>query len=69
MTSRRDTSNGTRTAPRFFTVGDIADLLDVSTRSVRRWIKSGDLRVHRFGAAVRISESDLKAFASARRDG
>jgi hypothetical protein len=37
-------------SPRFFTVSDIANCLDVAPRSVWRWIKSGDLPVHRFGA-------------------
>jgi excisionase family DNA binding protein len=70
MTNKRDNShNAARTGtPRFFTISDVAEFFDVSTRSVRRWIKSGDLAVHRFGAAVRISESDLRAFAAAHRE-
>jgi excisionase family DNA binding protein len=68
MTSRRD--NHPARAPRFFTISYIAEFFDVSVRSVRRWVKSGDLPVHRFGArAVRVSESDLKAFAAAHREG
>jgi excisionase family DNA binding protein len=70
MTGKRDNGHGSvRAALRFFTVSDVAEFLDVSTRTVRRWIKSGDLPAHRFGAAVRISETDLRAFAAARRDG
>jgi excisionase family DNA binding protein len=56
-------------APRFFTISDIAEFLDVSPRSVRRWIKSGELPVHRFGAAVRIAERDLLAFVAVHREG
>jgi excisionase family DNA binding protein len=67
MTSKRDGS--IRAALRFFTVSEVADFLDVSNRSVRRWIKSGELPAHRFGVAVRISEIDLRAFAAARRNG
>lgn len=52
---------------RFFTIAQVADRLDVSTRTVRRWIKSGDLLVHRFSRVVRIAESDLKAFLAAHR--
>ena len=36
--------------------------MEVSIRTVRRWIKSGELVAHHFGTAVRIAESDLKAF-------
>jgi excisionase family DNA binding protein len=52
----------TKPTARFYTVAQIADLLAVSPRSVRRWISSGDLRTHRFGRQVRISEADLRAF-------
>jgi excisionase family DNA binding protein len=71
MTNKRDSShNASRTAtPRFFTISDVADFFDVSARSVRRWIKSGDLPVHRFGTVVRISDIDLRAFAATHREG
>ena len=55
--------------PKFFTTDQIAECLDVSPRTVRRWIKSGDLPVHRFGAAARISEVDLRAFLAIHREG
>jgi excisionase family DNA binding protein len=41
--------------------------VEVSVRTVRRWIKRGDLVAHRFGTAVRIAESDLKAFLAQHR--
>jgi excisionase family DNA binding protein len=47
---------------KFYTVHQVAGVLAVSTRSVRRWIAQKKLVVHQFGAAVRIAESDLKAF-------
>jgi excisionase family DNA binding protein len=53
---------------KFFTINEVAELLVVSPRTVRRWIKGGDLVAHRFGTAVRIAESDLKAFIAHRRD-
>ena len=53
---------------RFFTVAAVAEFIDVSVRTVRRWIKSGDLVAHHFGTAVRIAESDLKAFIARHRD-
>jgi excisionase family DNA binding protein len=56
-----------RRVPRFFTINDIAQCLGVSTRTVRRWIKSGALVAHRFGVIVRISEPDFAAFLAVRR--
>lgn len=53
---------------RFFTVAEVAERLRVATRTVRRWIKSGDLVAHRRGRVVRIAESDLKAFLARHRD-
>lgn len=52
----------------FLTIADVAERLNVSTKTVARRINSGDLPAHRFGPrTVRISESDLKAFAALRR--
>jgi excisionase family DNA binding protein len=47
---------------RFLTIDEVAEHLVVSTRSVKRWIDCGDLRVHRFGRLVRIAEEDLARF-------
>ena len=52
---------------KFFTTTEVAERLGVATRTVRRWIKSGDLVVHRFGGVVRIAEGDLRAFLAAHR--
>lgn len=48
-------------------VRDVADRIRMSEKSVRRFIEAGELRAHRFGAAIRISEDDLAAFTAARR--
>jgi excisionase family DNA binding protein len=56
------TRRAARSATRFFRISDVADCLEVSTRSVRRWIKSGALPVHRINGVVRISEADFAAF-------
>jgi len=53
---------------RFFTVGDIALQLNVSPRTVHRWIANRQLVVHRIGRSVRVSEADLKAFLAVHRD-
>jgi excisionase family DNA binding protein len=47
---------------KFFTIPEVAECLNVSTRTVRRWIKRGELIAHRLGGVVRIAESDLRAF-------
>ena len=53
---------------RLFTIAEVAERLDVAERTIRRWIKSGDLVAHRFGRVVRIAELDLRDFLAARRD-
>ena len=52
---------------KFHTLNEVADLLEVSTRTVRRSIDRNELVAHYFGSAVRISESDLKAFIDQHR--
>lgn len=54
--------------PALFSVPEVADLLKVSTKTVRRWINQGDLAVHRLGRQIRISEPDLVAFIRTRRE-
>ena len=46
----------------FLTVAMVAEALNVSERSVRRWLSEEKLSVHKFGRAVRISKSDLEEF-------
>ena len=68
MRNQRDNGRSSvRPALQFFTISDVADFLGVSERSVRRWIKLGDLPAHRFGAAERIAEADLRAYVSTHR--
>ena len=57
----------TKPLARFYTIARVADLLVVSTRSVRRWIAKGELLAHKFGRQIRISELDLRAFVEWRR--
>jgi len=48
--------------PLFLAVGEIAERLRVSTKTVRRWIERGELRAHRLGRQLRVSDQDLSAF-------
>ena len=50
------------------TVPQTAEHLQVSEKTIRRWIKSGDLIAHRLGRQLRISESDLRDFIRMRRE-
>lgn len=52
----------------FYTVAEVAALLKVSLKTVRRRIDQGDLPVHRIGRQIRISQPDLAAFVRARRE-
>ncbi len=52
----------------FWTIRGVAEHLEVSERTVLRWIDSGDLVAHRFGRSVRISDHDLRAFLAQHRD-
>nr|WP_237180370.1 helix-turn-helix domain-containing protein [Roseomonas haemaphysalidis] len=52
---------------RLLSVVEVATRLAVSTKTVRRSITQGDLRVHRLGRQIRISEEDLQAFLARHR--
>lgn len=49
------------------TVADVAEILNVSERHVRREISVKKLSAHRFGRAVRISEDDLRSYITRAR--
>ena len=56
------------TDERMLTVAEIVELLQVHEQTVRRWIKSGELRAIILGrkSGYRVRESDLRAFLEAR---
>ncbi|NJC41699.1 excisionase family DNA binding protein [Brevundimonas alba] len=60
-------ANAIPALPKFFTVRDVADILTVSDKTVRRLIASGDLPHHKVGRQVRISQRDFRDFVSLRR--
>ena len=57
------------TLPRLLTLKQTADHLQVSVKTVRRWIDAGDLIAHRLGRSLRVGESDLQTFIRMRRNG
>ena len=51
---------------RFLTVAEVAGLMRVSTMTVYRLIKAGDLAAVRVGKSYRIKEDDVDRFLSKR---
>jgi excisionase family DNA binding protein len=46
---------------KYYTVQEVADILNVSPRTVRRWVRSKVVESYKFGAARRIASSGLQA--------
>jgi excisionase family DNA binding protein len=55
------------TAP-FFTERSLAAYLAVSDRTIRNWIRRGELPSYKLGAARRIDPSDVEDFLACHRD-
>ena len=52
----------------FFTERTLADYLAVSDRTIRNWIRRGELPSYKLGASRRIDPADVDAFLAERRD-
>ena len=52
----------------FISVVEVARRCDVSTRTVRRWIRARELPVYRLGRQLRIRAQDLEIFLKLRRE-
>jgi excisionase family DNA binding protein len=52
----------------FFTERSLASYLAVSDRTVRNWIRRGDLPSYKLGASRRIDPADVAAFLEQRRE-
>ncbi len=50
----------------FMTIQEVADLLKVSTATVRTWIKNEELRAVKLEREFRIAKVDLQRFVDAR---
>ena len=48
--------------PRYFTPAQVAEMLQVTQRTVYSWLSTGQLTSKKFGGQWRISESDLMKF-------
>ena len=56
-----------RAEVRLLTIPDVAEFCRVSERTVRRWIKAGELPAIRLGRQWRIAKKDLERFLSDHR--
>ena len=54
--------------PRYHAINTVAEAIDVSSRTVRRWIANGDLVATRIHGVVRIADDDLRAFLALHRE-
>lgn len=57
----------TQTSPELLTIKDVAALLQVSIKQVRRIIESGELTYYRIGRLYRVAPHDVDAFLALRR--
>jgi excisionase family DNA binding protein len=58
-----------RALPKYYAITAVAEALDVSARTVRRWIANGDLIAHRVDRVVRVADTDLRTFLALHREG
>jgi excisionase family DNA binding protein len=56
------TSSERKRPQEFYTIAEIAERWRVSVRHVRRQIENGNLKVTRFGKAVRVSAANLALY-------
>jgi excisionase family DNA binding protein len=53
--------------PPMLSVADVAERLQLCTRTIRRAIETGELHVHQIGRRYRVAEDDLMLFIVTRR--
>jgi excisionase family DNA binding protein len=58
----------TAPTPTFFTERTLAAYLAVSDRTIRNWIRRGELPSYKLGAARRIDPADVDAFLECRKE-
>jgi excisionase family DNA binding protein len=53
---------------KFYTIEQIAECVEASTRTARRWIKQGLLVAYRMNGLLRVSAADFQKFLDDHRD-
>lgn len=51
---------------KYYSVGEVAKMLNLSTRAIYRFLASGELPAIKIGQGWRIANTDLAAFLSSR---
>lgn len=64
-----NTSTNTSPGQRYYSLEDVARLLDLSVSHLRRKVRLHRIAVHRFGRLIRIAEADLADYLARRRRG
>ena len=59
-------SNVSKNSSEFMTVSEVADLMRVSSMTVYRLIKAGEIRAARVGKSYRIRENDVDQYLADR---
>jgi excisionase family DNA binding protein len=67
MIGKRQSNREVGRLPSFLTVQDVAELLGMSIKTVRRMMAAGELPFYRFGRSIRIAEIDLINLAKIKR--
>lgn len=62
-------SKSTASHPRLISIDEAAELLDSSTKTVRRFVWLGELPAVRIGSRLKIDVRDLETFIRQRREG
>ena len=52
-----------------YTLEEIAELLQVTRRTIYTWIKDGKLKAFKVGRGWRVSRADLDSFLNSRSNG
>jgi excisionase family DNA binding protein len=67
VTKRNSSKIGTDPLLRLLNIGEVADVLSVSIKTVRRRIEAGELPVIRDGRVIRVHPNDLDRYVASRR--
>ena len=53
----------------FYTMKQIADMLNVHVNTVQKWVSMGDLTHYKIGQSVRVDKEDLHSFLAEYKKG
>jgi len=53
---------------KFYTINEVAELLDMHHKTIRKFISEGSLKANKVGKQWRISEQDLNSFIKVNKD-